>query len=468
MVFSSLLFISLFLPLTLLINYISPNIKVKNIVLLIASLLFYSWGEPDLVLLMIVMIVINYFVGLKIESSKDKRIKLRYLYLGIIINVLSICYFKYTNFFIENINILLNSVDLPAITIKKIRLPIGISFFTFQSLSYLIDVYRKDAKAQRNPLNLGLYISLFPQLIAGPIVRYHDIAKQIIKRETSLSLFYSGAKRFIEGLGKKVIIANTVGYYADQIFILPPEQLSSIVLGWAVLLYSLQIFFDFSGYSDMAIGLGRMFGFKFLENFNYPYIATSIKDFWRRWHISLSTWFRDYLYIPLGGNRKGLKRVYLNLSIVFLVTGLWHGAKWNFIIWGAFHGVLLIIEKLGFEKVLKKSPKAFNHFYVLFFVGLSWIIFRSNDLDHALRFIKSLFSFTHTSPYKITYFLNFEVVFACILGIIFSMPLNISKIGTIKKTYLAIPELIFYLLLIVVSIILLSANTYNPFIYFQF
>lgn len=468
MVFSSPVFLFLFLPITLLLSFLSPSIKIKNIVLFVTSIIFYSWGEPDLVVLMIVMIVFNYFVGLKMGFSRTKKSRLRFLYLGVLLNVFSICYFKYANFFIDNINMLLESISVSPIIISKIRLPIGISFFTFQSLSYLIDVYRKESKPQRNILNLGLYISLFPQLIAGPIVRYHDIAQQITKRKVGLSLFYSGVKRFIEGLGKKVIIANTVGYFADQIFSLPTDQISSLIVLWGAVLYGLQIYFDFSGYSDMAIGLGRMFGFKFLENFNFPYISLSIKEFWRRWHISLSTWFRDYLYIPLGGNRVSIKRIYVNLAIVFLVTGLWHGASWNFILWGVFHGLLLIIERLGFERVLQKTPKFLRHCYVIFFVFISWLLFRADNLDHFYGLIKTLFSFKLYSQYAFMQFVNSEVIIACILGIIFSVPSMRLKIQIHNKTIKESVEVITYLVIFGICILFLSAGTYNPFIYFQF
>jgi len=468
MVFSSPIFLFLFLPITLLLYYVSPNVKIRNIVLLITSLLFYSWGEPDLVVLMVIMIIINYFIGKKIESKKNYIAGKRYLLLGIIINLLSLVYFKYANFIIENVNVLLNLINVPEISIKKVRLPIGISFFTFQSISYLIDVFRAEVKAQRNVLYLGLYISLFPQLIAGPIVRYRDIAKQITDRSESLKLFYSGVKRFIEGLGKKVIIANTVGYFADQVFALPPHEISSVIVLWGAILYGLQIYFDFSGYSDMAIGLGRMFGFRLLENFNFPYIATSVKEFWRRWHISLSTWFRDYLYIPLGGNRITVRKTYINLTIVFLVTGLWHGASWNFILWGALHGLLLVLERLGLDNILKKLPKSFQRFYVLAIVTFGWILFRSNDLEHFAGLAETLFSFTQESLYDVRQFINVEVLFAVLLGILFSFPWKLKPQTVKKKWVWSSLEIATYFIILSFSVLSLSADTYNPFIYFQF
>jgi len=348
-------------------------------------------------------------------------------------------------------------------------------------MSYVIDVYRKEAPSQKNPINIALYVALFPQLIAGPIVRYHDIARQIISRTINVNLFASGVRRFIIGLGKKVLIANTVALIVDKVFSYPANQLSVQAAWIGIIAYSLQIYFDFSGYSDMAIGLGRMFGFDFLENFNYPYIAQSVQEFWRRWHISLSTWFRDYLYIPLGGNRKGNKRTYINLFIVFFVTGLWHGASWNFIIWGIFHGTFLIIERIGFGEFLTKIWRPLRHFYTLLVVIIGWVFFRSDSLSYSLSYLKSMFglgggsqSFALSNLY-----LNNEFVITVVIGIIVSTPI----LGLINNLFNNIKSQVFHNVLqkssmlfaniclfaiFIASIMSLASGTYNPFIYYRF
>lgn len=350
MVFSSLVFLFVFLPVILILYYISSN-KYKNYLLLIASLFFYAWGEPTYVLIMILSIIVNYICGLLVEENKKTIIKKFGLILAIVFNILMLGVFKYSGFLVSNINNILN-INLP---LPKIALPLGISFFTFQAMSYVIDVYKKDAKVQRSILNLSLYISLFPQLVAGPIVRYQTIADQIDYREHNISKFGEGVNRFIIGLSKKVILSNSLGMLADAVFNTSVEDLTIISSWLGIIAYSLQIFFDFSGYSDMAIGLGKMFGFEFLENFNYPYISQSASEFWRRWHISLGSWFRDYVYFPLGGSRKGTLRTYINLFIVWFLTGFWHGASWTFIAWGLYFGVLIGMEKAFLEKnILQK------------------------------------------------------------------------------------------------------------------
>jgi alginate O-acetyltransferase complex protein AlgI len=371
LVFSSPIFLFAFLPIVLLVYYLTPKV-FKNISLLIASLLFYAWGEVFYIAVMIMSIISNYFIGILISNSQQQDkptcTPKFYLAIGIVINVGLLISFKYANFITDNFNIILEEFHISAIDLQVIHLPLGISFFTSQAISYIVDVYKKEFKAQSNIYNLALYISLFPQLIAGPIVRYHDVAKQITGREHSLELFANGAARFIIGLSKKMLIANPLGEVADNIFILSGNDLTMPLAWIGVVAYSLQIYFDFSGYSDMAIGLGRMFGFKFLENFNYPYISKSLREFWRRWHISLSTWFRDYIYIPLGGNRVSTVRVYMNLFIVFLLTGVWHGASWNFVAWGLFHGIFLAAEHAGFSKILSKIWRALQHLYLIFIV----------------------------------------------------------------------------------------------------
>lgn len=362
--------------------------------------------------------------------------------------------------------------------VRNIILPIGISFYTFQALSYVVDVYRSknmggELKAQHNILNLALYITFFPQLIAGPIVKYHDIEMQIYNRVHDIDKVAYGIKRFIYGISKKIIISNILAAVADQIFVLNPEQISNGVAWLGIICYSLQIYFDFSGYSDMAIGLGQMFGFKFMENFNYPYISQSIQEFWRRWHISLSTWFREYLYIPLGGNRKGPLRTYINLMIVFFATGLWHGSNWNFIIWGLFHGAFLVLERRYLGKYLESNKyKVLNHIYTLLIVMIGWVFFRAESMNHALSYLEQMFIPKAQQVYVIQEFLNIETVFVLIIGIILS--------GMIQQKYQFIKEWIWnqkiksiveigvLSLLMFICITYLASGTYNPFIYFRF
>ena len=347
MVFSSPVFLLVFLPATLFFTLILPR-RFQNIMLLIASLFFYAWGGVSFSLIIVSSITINYIVGRQIAKREGKKGAKNALILGLVLNLLLLGIFKYANFIIDNLNVVFDWIHLEPVKMNSIYLPIGISFFTFQAISYIVDVYKKKTPAQKNLIDLALYISLFPQLIAGPIVRYHDIAKQLRNRIPGIKKFASGVERFILGLAKKVLIANTFALVADKIFALEIAEMSTSMAWLGAVAYTFQIYFDFSGYSDMAIGLGRMFGFEILENFNFPYISKSIREFWRRWHISLSNWFRDYLYIPLGGNRKTQGRVFLNLLIVFFLTGFWHGAAWNFVIWGLFHGLFLVIERVGF------------------------------------------------------------------------------------------------------------------------
>lgn len=454
---------------------------IKNTILFTASIFFYSWGETSYVMVMIASIIINYIVGLLIDKNEDRLRKI-YLTIGIILNLVILGHFKYTNFLVENINSLASLLGLDS-TIelsKPVHLPIGISFFTFQAISYIVDVYRKTADVRKNPINLALYISLFPQLIAGPIIRYNTIADQIRDRKINSQNISYGIQRFIIGLGKKVIIANNFGYVVDQIFAYDPSTLSTPVIWMVIILYSLQIFYDFSGYSDMAIGLGRMFGFKFLENFNYPYISKSLREFWRRWHISLSTWFRDYLYIPLGGNKGGNKRTYLNLFIVFFLCGLWHGASWNFIIWGLFHGFFLATERISkvrscIAKTKQLLPsKIFNfaaHSYLLLIITVSWVFFRSDSLSQSLGLLQ--FMFTSNENYVIGLDILLEYKFLFILlpvAILLSTPFNnySKKLVNFNTSYMRISAILFLLAILILSIISIGSNSYNPFIYFQF
>lgn len=467
MLFSSMLFLWIFLPITIIGNYVLKK-ELRNYFLLIMSLIFYAWGEPIYILLMIFSIVLNWSCGLLLYYKP--KIKKLTLALCIILNLVTLGYFKYYNFFTDNINALLNHEVLP---IKNIALPIGISFFTFQALSYVIDLYRGDCKIQKNLFNLALYITFFPQLIAGPIVRYSDIDNQIQNRILSLDKFAKGLRRFIYGLGKKVIISNCLAEVADAIFAFDNSELSFVAAWIGAIAYTFQIYYDFSGYSDMAIGLGHIFGFDFLENFNYPYLSRSIQEFWQKWHISLGTWFREYLYIPLGGNRKGKIRTYINLLVVFFATGMWHGANWTFIVWGMYHGFFQIIERLGFKKFLNKH-KIFSHIYCILVFVFGWVMFRADTISQGLGFIKQMLNpiinMNSNSSSLLTimntraWIVLVMAVFGC--GIIKTIADKFPSLTKHLKNSLL--EVIYLSVVMIYSIILLASNTYNPFIYFRF
>ena len=484
MVFSSIFFLYFFLPVTLLLYFVVGQ-KYKNLLLLSASLIFYAWGEMAYVFLMLFSITVNWAIGLLIDRAKKQgRSGKRALVLGVVINLLPLAFFKYGNFFADNINIISTVFGFDKIELENIHLPIGISFFTFQAISYIVDIYRREAELQRNPVNLALYISLFPQLIAGPIVRYHDVAKQILKRQTTVDDFRYGILRFVAGLAKKVLIANNMGAVADHIFSLPPGELSASLAWLGLIAYSLQIYYDFSGYSDMAIGLGRMFGFHFLENFNYPYISRSIREFWQRWHISLSSWFRDYLYIPLGGNRKGLTRTYVNLLIVFFLTGLWHGASWAFVFWGLFHGSFLILERSPAGRLIDKLPVLLQHIYVLLVVMIAWVFFRSETLGYAWQYIGALVNFSAPDYLDATLFavLNTEFYLALVIGLLFAMPVmpairkRFDKLISNSQGAAAfglsssklVAQVFWMLALMIYSSAELISGAENPFLYFRF
>ncbi len=480
MVFSSPIFLFGFLPIVLLTYYLSPRV-IKNITLLTFSLMFYAWGEVFYLIVMIVSIISNYYIGrLIFKYHEIPQCRKLWVTIGVTINLMLLVSFKYANFITDNINILLSQVEISSIDLNPVHLPLGISFFTFQAISYIVDVYRKEVPSQKNIFNLALYISLFPQLIAGPIVRYHDISQQIVNRSHSFELFASGVQRFIYGLAKKMLIANPLGEVADSIFILSGNDLTMPLAWIGILAYTLQIFFDFSGYSDMAIGLGRMFGFRFLENFNYPYISTSLREFWRRWHISLSTWFRDYLYIPLGGNRVSTIRIYMNLLLVFVLTGFWHGASWNFLVWGLFHGVFLASEHAGFSEILRKMWKPVQHSYLVIVVIIGWVFFRADSLPLAITYLKSMTDFNNvqTTWLQFAQVLSHEAIYAFIIGAILSTPLyphfkkhleylsdkNSSKIALLIDA----PRLVLVSSLLFISMLKVASSTYNPFIYFRF
>ena len=473
MLFNSMTFLWIFLP-ALVALYFFADKKWRNYILLVFSLVFYAWGEPIYILLMIVSIVMNYFIGLRIARSKKKMKKKLWLIIDIVINLGLLGYFKYFVFIID----LINGVFGSGLETPEIVLPIGISFYTFQIMSYVIDLYRGEINVQKNILKLALYISFFPQLIAGPIVKYHDIEKELENRQETVEKFAYGIKRFTMGLCKKVIIADTMALVADAVFDGAMDGLTQSIAWLGAICYMLQIFFDFSGYSDMAIGLGAMFGFKFPENFNLPYISGSVTEFWRRWHISLSTWFKEYLYIPLGGNRKGEMRTYVNLWIVFLATGIWHGAAWSFVVWGIYQGFFIFIERVGFKKILDKC-KVLNHIYLLIVALFGWVIFRVPSLKNGLRFIKIMIvgQSVANSELQLYNVVNNRVWVMLVVGILFSgvvqvvfqrivgsnekVKKRVDKIWSISQPVLVLTGLIICLFMII-------NNTYSSFIYFRF
>jgi len=460
MIFSSIPFVFFFFPLFLIIYYLVP-FKLKNYVLLVFSLFFYAWGEPVYVFLMIISCLINYIAGLLIEKFENKK-KL-WLIISIIINLALIGFFKYANFLIENINAIfnLNINDL------DIALPIGISFFTFQTMSYVIDVYRKEVKVSHNFFTFSTYVSMFPQLIAGPIVRYETVEQELEKRTINFDGYSKGLIRFLEGLFKKVLIANTVGFLWS---VISANEMNSVLTAWlGIISFSLQIYFDFSGYSDMAIGMGKMLGFNYLENFNYPYIATSITDFWRRWHISLSSWFRDYVYIPLGGSRCKKIINIRNILVVWMLTGIWHGASWNFIIWGLYFGIILIIEKFVLKKYLEKLPKILKHLYAIILIIIGWLIFAFDDMTLLSSYMKQLLGIgsKFIDNNFMFYLTNYGLII--LFGIIFSTPIyKKSKEKFSNNTIFKILALIIYLILFVITLSFIVSDTYNPFLYFRF
>ncbi len=464
MLFSSMTFLLLFFPLTIILYFLSTNIHYRNTILLIASIAFYSWGEVSTLGLMLVVIIVNYSLSIVMDKKEGNSRKL-ILWLIVILNLGLLSYFKYSNFFLENTNFIFGT----DFAYSEVFLPIGISFYTFRVISYVVDVYRKKIPVQKSFLIIANYMVLFPTLISGPIVRYETIHEEYQSRKVSMDDVVDGLQRFIIGLSKKVLIANQVAVIAADVFkITDLSSLNSTQVYIAVISFTLQIYFDFSGYSDMAIGIARIFGFHFLENFNYPYIATSITDFWKRWHISLSTWFRDYIYIPLGGNRVNFLLWIRNIAIVWFATGLWHGAAWNFVLWGVYFGILLILEKLFLGKVLS-FLKGLNHLITVFLIMISWVIFNSSSVDQIFAFINRMIFIT---PYDADSLinLNFGNYWPYyLLGILFSTPL-IPWIETKLKTstlYNLLKSII-VLALFVLCIIFLIDSSYNPFIYFKF
>lgn len=466
MVFSSTIFLCVYLPLVLLGYYICPK-KGKNLFLLIVSLIFYAWGEPKYVFLMIFSILVNYVFGLLMDKHREnkKRLKLM-LVISIIIDLGLLSVFKYTDFIITNIN----SVFGAGFDLLNIALPIGISFYTFQAMSYTIDVYRDNVRVQRNLIDFGMYITMFPQLIAGPIVRYSDVQDQLAERNVTTADFSEGIMRFVVGLGKKVLLANQMGAVWTQIYALGGD-ISALMAWTGAAAYTFQIYFDFSGYSDMAIGLGRMFGFKFPENFRYPYESVSITDFWRRWHITLSTWFKEYLYIPLGGNRRGLARQALNLLIVWTLTGFWHGAGWNFVMWGLYYFAILFIEKLFLLKALDKLPRLFRHAYALLLIVIGWVIFASDDVSVMLPYLGSMFGANGALGGMDVYTLLTRaalMVICCVASTERPKRLFVTAAGKMNEKAAFTVKSVLTLTLLALSVVFLIGDSYNPFLYFRF
>lgn len=466
MVFSSTIFLCVYLPLVLLGYYICPK-KGKNLFLLIVSLIFYAWGEPKYVFLMIFSILVNYVFGLLMDKHRENKKRLKLLLaISVIIDLGLLSVFKYTDFIITNIN----SVFGAGFDLLNIALPIGISFYTFQAMSYTIDVYRDDVRVQRNLIDFGMYITMFPQLIAGPIVRYSDVQDQLAVRNVTTADFSEGIMRFVVGLGKKVLLANQMGAVWTQIYALGGD-ISALMAWTGAAAYTFQIYFDFSGYSDMAIGLGRMFGFKFPENFRYPYESVSITDFWRRWHITLSTWFKEYLYIPLGGNRRGLARQALNLLIVWTLTGFWHGAGWNFVMWGLYYFAILFIEKLFLLKALDKLPRFFRHAYALLLIVIGWVIFASDDVSVMLPYLGSMFGANGALGGMDVYTLLTRaalMVICCVASTELPRRLFVTAAGKMNEKAAFTVKSVLTLTLLALSVVFLIGDSYNPFLYFRF
>ena len=474
MVFSSLTFLFFFLPLALLVYYLSPN-KIKNIVLLAVSLFFYAWGEPIYILLMIFSACVDYVHGLFIHKYRiSQKVKAKIaLISSLIVNIGILTFFKYADFLVENINALLGTGIEPL----NLPLPIGISFYTFQTMSYSIDIYRGHVAPQKNPITLALYVTLFPQLIAGPIVRYETIAKELKQRTLNLQQFSDGVRIFIIGLGKKVLIANTIGELWFQIQNQGISELTIFTAWLGIIAFAFQIYFDFSGYSDMAVGLGKMFGFNFPRNFNYPYISKSVSEFWRRWHISLGSWFRDYVYIPLGGNKKGKLFTYRNLFIVWGITGIWHGASWNFALWGLYFGVIIAIERAGLQKLLSKMHPFFQHLYLLLLILISWVLFVFEDLGKGVQYAKVMFGMSTNILYDAQFlYYSYTNIILLIVAAIASTPIlsyfNNKVLSRwsgptsgIVQTILTVSCFIFILFL---STAYLVDESFNPFLYFRF
>lgn len=474
MVFSSLIFLFRFLPIVLILYFLAPK-KARNAVLFFSSLVFYAWGEPVYVVLMIFSTVVDYTHGWLVDSSlkKGKRKRARYFVIeSMVINLALLGFFKYADFFLSNINAVFHS-DIPLL---HVALPIGISFYTFQTMSYTVDIYRGQAKLQKNIISFGAYVALFPQLIAGPIVQYKTIAEELNERHENCDDFASGVTKFMSGLGKKVLLANNIGLLWDTISAAAPPQTTMLAAWLGITAYCFQVYFDFSGYSDMAIGLGRMFGFHFPENFNYPFTSKSITEFWRRWHISLGSWFRDYVYIPLGGNRVSIPKQIRNIAVVWFLTGFWHGASWNFVLWGVYFGVFLVIEKFFLAKILQKLPGWVSHLYTLFIVWVSFVLFAFEDLARVGSYLKSMFVVSEAgfADQATLYLLkNYGILLVILILAATSIPKHLIENlhQRLQGRLAVIPvsgKVIFTAAVFLLSVAYLVDATYNPFLYFRF
>ena len=483
MLFTDPTFLFLFLP-ALLALVFAPLVFTRsrrhgayaNVLLVVASVLFYAAGGGAFTWLMLTSIAFNYRMAILIDRRRDAGGAERLLAAAVAVDLFVLILFKYTNFAADNVNAVLSALHLRQLALPRILLPIGISFFSFHAISYVVDVYRRDASAQKSPVHAALYLLLFPQLIAGPIIRYRQIADQLAARTTSFEEFAYGVRRFIVGLGKKVLIANTVAVPADRIFGMRSAELTAAHAWLGISCYTLQIYFDFSGYSDMAIGLGRMFGFRFPENFLWPYTSESIQEFWRRWHITLSSWFRDYVYIPLGGSRVSPRRTYVNLVAIFFLCGLWHGASWSFVVWGLFHGGFLVLERRGLAKVMQYLRPTLRHAYVMLVVMIGWVFFRADTLGAALGFLRAMAGLNRpeSTIFSIWWFLTPELLLAIAAGAIGSLPL-VSVVARRRDALRQAPALGVDLAaaaalaaILLASVSQTAAGSYNPFIYFRF
>jgi alginate O-acetyltransferase complex protein AlgI len=485
MLFSAPVFLFLFLPVLLALYFLSPR-PLRNLLLLVASLLFYAWGEKKYILVLLASIAFNYAMGLWLDRLARAGARRRAVCLAVAVNLLLLAAFKYAVFLVANLNGLLAAAGCGTLPLPKVHLPLGISFFTFHALSYVLDVYRGEVRALKNPVRFALYISFFPQSIAGPIVRYGDLAKQLFHRTVTQERFADGARRFVFGLAKKMLVANTLAVPADALFGLRGEALTAGLAWLGAVCYTLQIYFDFSGYSDMAIGLARMFGFDFKENFQYPYVARSVTEFWRRWHISLSSWFRDYLYIPLGGNRRGTARTLVNLVLVFFLCGLWHGASWTFVCWGLYHGGFLVLERTRLGRWMEAVPAPLRHAYTLLVVVVGWVFFRATTFENGLSVLTAMAGLGDASAVEFTpaVYLNRDVVLALVAGVLFSAPVlpalgrarlaerllerGRPRLASGVEVLSACASVATFAVLLFTSAMQLAAGTHNPFIYFHF
>jgi alginate O-acetyltransferase complex protein AlgI len=461
MVFSSLLFLFLFLPAVLALYYVSPW-RIKNLILFLSSLVFYAWGEPVYIVIMLLSTITDYGFGLLLSRPKLTTIQRKWIVVSsVVINLGLLSYFKYADFLIQNINELLGT----HIPLTDLPLPIGISFYTFQSMSYIIDVYRGTSKAQRNWIDFGTFVALFPQLVAGPIVQYNTVAEQLRERSVDIPMFAEGVRRFIIGLAKKVLLANNIGLLWHTISSSNLDSMPALTAWLGIIAFAFQIYFDFSGYSDMAIGLGLMFGFRFNENFNKPYISQSITDFWRRWHISLSSWFRDYVYIPLGGNRRGLGIQVRNILIVWLLTGIWHGASWNFLFWGLYFGIILIFEKWWGLQLLSHLPRWVRHLYAIVLILIGWVLFAFEELPLVFSYLQAMLGLNRQPLWNSTtlYFTYTNAILLVVLTLA-SMSKKLPK----RMESSSIPSLMWYGILFFLSVAYLVDATFNPFLYFRF